>query len=263
MTRIREGKLPGSEMIVNTAFNELGYIANFPDQLKIRHEFNSRLKEVFEYTLVVLERYEEQAYLSGIPEEIIKNRKDAFERAEKVLLETEDTSAGLRDAFRSLFADLYLTLRHVFLSISQSRKTRGGKDFELQFGRLLEYAGVPYQKIQKQTRTDFMVPSDEVFNTNPNIALVLSAKRTLRERWGEVAEELFNLRSPNVYLITADEKVTRGHVDQICGQYRIHLVIWDGLKNQKFQNDPLVIGFTKLATEVFSSFEERWKKYPT
>ena len=57
MAEIREGALPGSEVIVNTAFEESGYRADHPDQLTVRKEFNRRLREVFEYTLVVLERF--------------------------------------------------------------------------------------------------------------------------------------------------------------------------------------------------------------
>jgi len=260
MRRVRNGRLPGSEIIVDTAFEELGYGPIPPDPGIIRKEFNDRLREVFEYTLEVLERFEEDAYIGRVPEELFANKPEAFQKAEMIIKDSCDMSSGLRDAFRSLFADLYPTLRRIFLSINQSRKTRGGKDFELQFGKLLEYAAIPYQKVSQQTRTDFMVPSDEVFNTNPNIALVLSLKRTLRERWREVAEELFNLRSPNVYLLTADERITRGHVDQICGQYRIRLVVWDEIKVNTFQDDPLVIGYSDMANDVFPTFEQRWSE---
>jgi len=259
MRRIREGRLPSSEVVVETAFRELGYGPSGPGIETVRLEFNERLRQVFEYTLEVLERYEESAYATGIPDEIIASREDAFKKAERVMRRSGDARGWLRDAFRTLFAELYPTLRQAFLSISQSRKARGGKDFELEFGRLLDCAGVPYQKVSRQTRTDFMVPSDDTFNSNRNIALVLSAKRTLRERWREVAEELFNLRSPNVYLITADDNVSTGHVEQICRRYNIHLVVWDRLKESGFRDDPLVLGYSELLNGVIPTFESRWR----
>jgi len=258
MTRVRKGNMPTSEEVVGIAFEELGYGEEGPDPKIIRMEFNNRLAQVFKYTLEVLERFEEQAYLEGIPNELIKMKPEAFEKAAKIIKDSKDHTTGIREAFNSLFIDLYPLLRRVFLSISNSRKSRGGRDFELQFGALLEQAGVTYQKIDRQTRTDFMVPSDEVFNKNPNDALVLSAKRTLRERWREVAEELFDLRSPNVYLITADENITYGHVEGICGRYRMHLVVWDHIKNSNFPEDPRVIGYSQLSQSVIETFERRW-----
>ncbi len=258
MRRIREGRLPSSEAVVEMSFQELGYQPGNPHAEEVRKYFNCRLRQVFEHTLVVLERFENDAYAHGIPDEIIAQRQDAFTAAEEAAKCAPTLREGLQAAFRVLFADLYPLLREMFLSISQSRKARGGKDFELEFGKLLEHAGIPYQKVSRQTRTDFMVPSDRVFASNRNVALVISAKRTLRERWREVAEELFNLRSPNVYLVTADEDISQGHVQEICGQYNIHLVVWDELKSARYPGHPLVIGYSQLLNEVIPMFEQRW-----
>ncbi|MEW6188609.1 MAG: type II restriction endonuclease [Actinomycetota bacterium] len=150
-------------------------------------------------------------------------------------------------------------MRRGFLSISQSRKTRGGRDFELQVGCLLELMGVPFEKKKRRYRVDFMIPSDDAFHHNPNRSIILSAKRTLRERWREVVEELQAMRSPNIYLITADENVSLGHVEGICGQYRIHLVVWDEVKKNKFSDEPLVISYTTLANEIIPLFRQFWE----
>ncbi len=75
-----------------------------------------------------------------------------------------------------------------------------------------------------------MLPSAAFHVANKTMAAVIFVKRTLRERWGEVAEELFNLRTPNVFLFTADEDVTQAHVSTIRGGYNIHLVLWDEVK---------------------------------
>jgi len=88
---------------------------------------------------------------------------------------------------------------------------------------------------------------------------VISVKRTLRERWAEVAEELFNLRSPNVFLFTADEDVTQRHVEQICTRYRIHLVVWDELKANRFADEPLVLGYTQWATSRLPMLRQYWR----
>lgn len=258
MKSIREGVLPSSEVIVSTAFEELGYDDQPPPAPEIRKEFNDRLAEVFKHTLEVLERFEDRAYAAGIPDALLEKRPDSFRKAAEMVERSGSAALGIRKAFRALLIELYPVLRQIFLSISQSRKARGGRDFELQIGRMLDYANVPYQKIARQTRTDFMVPNDKRFTENRNAALVLSAKRTLRERWREVTEELFNLRSPNVYLLTADYDVTSGHVSQICDHYNIHLVVWDETKISKFPSNHLVLGYSRLMNEVVPTFEQRW-----
>ena len=136
---------------------------------------------------------------------------------------------------------------------------RGGKDFELQIEKLLDLAGVPYFEQEPQYRTDLILPDLETFQSNRTISAVISVKRTLRERWAEVAEELFNLRSPNVFPFTADERVTNSHVDRICGRYNIHLVIWDHIKIERFPEEPLVMGFTDWANERLTVLRQYWQ----
>jgi hypothetical protein len=83
-------------------------------------------------------------------------------------------------------------------------------------------------------------------------------KRTLRERWQEVAQELLNLRATNVYLFTADEDISDDHVDRICGEYRIHLVVWDDVKARRFASKDLVLGYTQWATSELGLLRDRW-----
>ena len=83
-------------------------------------------------------------------------------------------------------------------------------------------------------------------------------KRTLRERWAEVAEELFNLRAPNVFLFTADENPTNTHAERLA-DYNIHLVVWDDVKTQKFPERPLVLGYTEWANRRLGMLSQHWQ----
>lgn len=258
MRQIREGKLPSSEAIVKETFSELGFS---PENLKpdgVQTNFNDFLKEAFVKTLEVLERYEDRAYASSLIDELVTIRKEDVKEAAGLIEKAASLEEGFQKALKFLFERWYPYLRWGFLSISQSRKTRGGKDFELQVAYLLELMEIPYEKKKRLHRVDFMIPSDEAFRQNPNRALILSAKRTLRERWREVVEELQTMRSPNVYLITADENISQGHVEGICERYRIHLVVWDDLKIKQFSEEPLVISYTTLANEIISDFKRFW-----
>jgi len=80
----------------------------------------------------------------------------------------------------------------------------------------------------------------------------------LRERWAEVAEELFSLRSPNVFLFTADQNVTQQHVAQICQRYNIHLVVWDEVKAARFPEAALVLSYTDWATARLAVLRQYW-----
>src|SRR5205823_4355584 len=145
-----------------------------------------------------------------------------------------------------LMKNWYPLLRLCFLSVSQSRMTRGGKDFELQIEGLLDLAGLPYHKQEQKHRTDFILPSKELFDKVPAKAALVSVKRTLRERWREVAEELYALKAPNVFLFTADEDVTSQVAQLICG-HNIYLVVWERVKAEKFNNEDRVLGYTEWA----------------
>ena len=68
MRRVRrEGDLPPSSEIVSEAFVELGLQPGTVEPADILANFNDRLREVWEATLPILERYEERSYAEGIP----------------------------------------------------------------------------------------------------------------------------------------------------------------------------------------------------
>jgi len=120
-------------------------------------------------------------------------------------------------------------------------------------------AGFPYQKLRRTSRVDFMMPNDEFFQHNPTASVIVSAKRTLRERWREVVEELYEMRCPNIFLATADEKISQEKVKRICRDYRIHLVVWDHIKAENFPREPLVIDYSELASQRLPLIESYWK----
>lgn len=253
MRRVRQNKIPSSQRIVEETFVHLGLVQGLVEPEQIINGFNTHLRSLWEETLYTLERYEENAYATGIPEELIREFPQDLEAAER-----EATQRSFHNGFVRLFSDLYPWFRRAFLSVSQSRMTRGGKDFELQIEGLLNLGGIPFHKQEARNRTDLILPTLELHQQNRTLSMVVSVKRTLRERWAEVAEELFNLRSPNVFLFTADEKVTDGHVAQICKQYNIYLVLWDYVKDSRFPDEPLVLGYTEWATERLSQLRAWW-----
>ena len=253
MRRVRQGQpLPTSEQMVRETFERLNYVESEVTPNEVLAHFNEYLRNLWEQTLVTLETYEEQSYARGIPHEFVNEFPQEFDKAEQVALKH-----GFREGVKTLFDDLYPMLRRAFLSVQQGRMARGGKDFELQIEGLLSLADVPFHKQESVNHTDLILPNLETHNHNRTISAIVSVKRTLRERWAEVAEELFNLRSPNVFLFTADENPTNTHAERLA-QYNIHLVVWDDVKVQKFVERPLVLGYTEWATHRLGVLRQHW-----
>jgi L-rhamnose mutarotase len=253
MREIRKLYLPSSERIVKETFSKLGYVTDKFTPQQAEEKFEEMLNQVWIETLEVLEEYESKAYSTGIPSQLISRENDAFTKAERTASES-----SFKLALIEIFQRWYPHLREMFLSISQSRKARGGRDFELQFGGMLDLIGVPYQKLKRTYRVDFMIPNDDTFKRNPTSAAIASAKRTLRERWREVVEELYDMRSPNIFLVTADYDVSKSHVKAICKDHRIHLVVWNRVK-KKYPNEPLVLSYNQWANERLKILMKFWE----
>ncbi len=248
MKEIRRN-LPSSESIVSETFNRLGYTPENINSQQAKERFEELLHHVWEETLHVLEEYEYSVYSKGIPSQLISREEDLF----------TEKAAHKNNIVQSVidrFQRWYPYLREMFLSVAQSRKARGGRDFELQFGGMLDLMEVPYQKVKRRTRVDFMMPDDRTFEENPTSAVIASAKRTLRERWREVVEELYAMRSPNIFLVTADYAVSSRHVQAICSENRIHLVVWKEVK-QKYSN-PLVLSYDQWVRKRLPSLMQFW-----
>jgi len=192
--QLRKAHMPSSAEVVGEAVKRIN-LPSLPAR-EIRVRFNRLLRELFETTLVVLEEYEERidadVVLPQLVNEFLKEHPD--------VTTTEDF---IRKAFPALKA--------YFLSIRQSRMARGGRDFELQIKHLLQLAEIPFEAQPRRQRADFILPSASYLEQHKPTAIILSVKRTLRERWGEVVEELLRFTCPNVYLATAESRKARLH----------------------------------------------------
>lgn len=254
---IRKKAMPTSEVIVKTALSELGLTrasainpsGKAPED--ILENFNVYLRDVFDKALEVLEKFESQVYPKAL-RELCNLRANNLN-----IIETSNTQMPFVNKVAEALDMLYPDLWHVLLSRSQSRKQRGGKDFEEQLGQLLKLADIPFDKQTRKYHSDFILPSTEAFARDRTRCFLLSAKRTLRERWQTVVNEIYETRCPNAFLCTTDEEVNQSVIDRLR-QYNIHLVIWDKPKQEKFKDEPVVLGYTQLANLEIQTFRKYW-----
>ena len=149
----RAPRIPTSEAIVREAALSLG-LPNLPP-VDVRARFDELLTELNTTTFALYEQYEEGQHASDIAQRMISEHPTRVDAAERI---------SKREGFRSgafvLLKSLYPDLRRAFLSVSQGRKSRGGKSFEKQFELLLESAGYSFKPQEQLYRTDFVFPSE-------------------------------------------------------------------------------------------------------
>jgi len=114
-------------------------------------------------------------------------------------------------------------LRDFYKSISQSRASRAGGSLQNHIAYILHTLNYPFE-VQKivDGKPDFILPSVALYHKTPGECILLTAKRTLRERWRQIITEGF--RSPYYFLVTIDETQSSDSLREMAG-HRIYLVI--------------------------------------
>jgi hypothetical protein len=120
-------------------------------------------------------------------------------------------------------------------SAKQARSSRAGGSFEFHMGTALKDGGVPHspQVVFDGSRPDFVLPSGSVYanlHYRNDLALVLTLKTTLRERWKQVVSE--STGCP-IFLATLDESVPGSTLDKL-ERSGITLVVPEKFKTSEF-----------------------------
>jgi len=257
LRRLRADSMPSSAEVVREACSRLGYSTASVASNEIRQSFDSRLRKLFEETLVVLEDYEERIDAGLILPELVSGHRPDIEAEYRQLQRADDGPDALQEAVTRLLRRWHIILRGLFLSVSQSRKQRGGKDFEYQIRTLLQLAGIPYEAQSRRERADFLLPSSGMLQIERPKAVLLSVKRTLRERWQQVVRELQDINCPNTYLATAEDSLAPSVVEGITSR-NIHVVVWEEVKRANFPTTAMVVGYNQFIQRVTGLFMPQW-----
>lgn len=147
----------------------------------------------------------------------------------------------------------------LFLSISQSRKSRAGKAFEYVIETMLIKLGYPFsdQVVIDGAKPDYVMPSEEYFREKPLDSIIFTAKRTLRERWRQVVTEAN--KGYGYYLATIDEKITKSQIQQ-AESHKIYIVVPKSLKdgNPVYADSYSVISFEQFFQHQLDPAMKRW-----
>lgn len=151
-------------------------------------------------------------------------------------------------------------LRDFYLSISQSRKTRAGGSVQDHLAYMLSSLGYPFEE-QKMIngKPDFILPNAELYKNNPGECVLVTAKRTLRERWRQIIIEGF--KSPQYFLITIDEKQSTENLSEMAG-HRIYLVVPERIKQSAphYKDSGNVISLKGFFQGYLDPAMTRWRR---
>lgn len=229
--------MPSGEDFANLALQGYSF-----DKSKIQERFNVILKDLVNLELEIYERHEKNCSMKIIEEAIKKG----------LLYE-----AG---SFIEFFEQNYIKLREFFKSIFQSRVERAGGSFERHVSYLLELLGYPFDKKSiLNGKVDYLIPSENAFRKNRTACVVISIKRTLRERWRQVIGELASTNAGKIYMLTADKDISYLKVEEMRN-HNVNLVIWDEYKKEKFQEYYNVLGFTQFVNVDLPSSRKMWER---
>ncbi|MDO8527766.1 MAG: type II restriction endonuclease [Deltaproteobacteria bacterium] len=159
----------------------------------------------------------------------------------------------LEERIRESFGEL----NDFFLALSQSRKSRAGKAFEIIIKRLFKSLGYPFdEQVVINGKPDFLLPSEKHYRVHATDCIIFTAKRTLRERWRQIVTE--GIRGLGFYLATIDEKVTENGLREMNAN-RIYLVVTEHLKNiDHYKTAPNVITFEQFFRHHLDPAMQRW-----
>jgi len=151
-------------------------------------------------------------------------------------------------------------LRDFYKSISQSRVSRAGGSLQNHIAFILDSLHYPFE-MQKiiNGKPDFILPNANLYYKTPGECILVTAKRTLRERWRQIITEGF--KSPQYFLITIDEKQTANNLREMA-QHRIYLVVPQRIKQNKpaYKSAGNVISLGALLRDYLDPAMLRWRQ---
>ena len=227
---------------------------------KLFERFSEIMPETNQITINVCDRI-----LKNIDESQIKNKFSKY--FEKIhddvyadyLFHQKDTYEQITDGLKK--SPSFEELDKFFTSLGNSRKSRAGRAFELILKEMLKNKlsyPIDGQVQIGGAKPDFVMPSKKHFQTNPLDCLLLTAKRTLRERWRQVVTEAF--RTYSYFLATIDKDISANQL-RYAEDQKIYIVTTEQniSSNNTYASASNVISFEKFISSHLDPSLERWK----
>lgn len=184
--------------------------------------------------------------------------KEGVRAIKEYLRQRVSPSSTVEDVIEEA-AKMFKDLDRFCLSLTQSRRPRAGKAFEVILKTLFKRLNYPFDEQQViNGKPDFLMPGKKYYDKNAMDCIIFTAKRTLRERWRQIVTE--GTRGLGFYLATIDESVSKIQLDEMKS-HRIYLVLPSAikLKNPNYNAAANVISFEEFFEHHLDPAVARWK----
>ncbi len=150
-------------------------------------------------------------------------------------------------------------------SFAQSRRTRAGGSTEYQVEFILNqlgYKGLYERRCVLNGTIDFLFPSYQAWENDRRRCTILSIKRSLRERYKQVYEELGITKGLTVYLMVteteeeAQKDITEPKVNAL-NQQNVYLIV-RGVVKQRFTQNQNVLDFNQFFCSELPRLKSLW-----
>lgn len=274
VNHVRNKFIPSGEKLAEEAWKHVSFADRRVTAEDVHQNFNQYFSELVDVEYQLYLNYEEKCITKGVIQYALRNttrRKypmvsDLVGEALHVL-----NSRGTEGAKKlsEIGAKLRPFYKLVEQSFAQSRMTRAGGSSQYHLKTLLEIAGYrgEFQMQQVLNGTvDFLFPGLHMWASDRRRCVVVSIKRTLRERYKQVFEELKITGGLTVFLIVtetaaeAKKDITQQKVDKLNSQ-NIYLVVRDEIKRERFPDKRNVVSLSSFIQEELPAKRSLWKKY--
>ena len=221
-----------------------------------------------EYQLYL--EYEEQCMTQGVSKLVLNpdvgvDFPNVRSTIEDVLQVLRGTTLNDVEKLATMWVKMRPLYQFVEQSFGQSRKSRAGGSAQYHLQSLMESAGYAGEFETQQIlngKVDFLFPSHQAWEHDRRRCVIVSIKRSLRERYKQVFEEL-SIAQSTVYLFVtetyeeAKKDITTPKVKGLNEQ-NVYLVVRDEIKNIRFSENVNVIGFTAFINAELPNHRARW-----
>jgi hypothetical protein len=191
--------------------------------------------------------------------EYIRAEKQAADGAFRAVLSPLLNKRASRKQCFDMLRDNFWVLDKFFLGLTNSRRPKAGAGFERILKRLFVRLNYPHDtRPVINGRPDFVLPSAAHFKRNAMDCVILTAKRTVRERWRQIVTE--GARGKQFFLATLDQRITTGDLREML-RSRIYLVVPDGHKQttESYRRAANVISFESFFKHHLDPAMQRWR----
>lgn len=271
VSKARRHYIPSGEALARKAWDRISGGRQWSAE-EVMERFDDYLCTLMDTEYQIYLEHEERCINEGVFEIALdpQSRK-MFPNVHRLITQALATIHDVHPNDRTKLSLLTQNLRPFYKfmeqSFAQGRKSRAGGSAQVHLKRLLEivgYAGEFETQCVLNGTVDFLFPSFEAWERDRRRCVIVSVKRSLRERYKQAFEELGITRGMTIYLFItetlqeAKNDLTASKILRLNEQ-NIYLVVRDEIKRTYFPDANNVIAFTTFIQKELPARRAQWQ----